>query len=365
MNRSQQGIESRPSSKARLDNYRFSGFHKSHIGAVKSCLDYFNIACSEQWVHGMTGNAFIAVIDEELAAPNVGEPEEEMFALARHLGLNIEGFHTFAADKETFESLQKEAWDAARTALDRGQPVFAKELDLGNETSVVYAYDEDGYYTYSWHGGDGHEGSNDVIPWTMLGRNYCPCLSCRERARRGEWAQEAISVKAAGEGGYISLHAASPCAPSDDRTALLAALSFALSFSRLGKYEWGGRAFYTGSAAYDRWIAAVRSDAILGFYMGYYADTLYESRRNGYLFLKEASGRFEGELSAALSRASAHYKLVQEKLQALSMMFPWEQPGRPIEDPDRRKEAAELLSDIKRLDGEGEQWLERLSGLCV
>lgn len=202
-------MEANTNKMASLEHYRFSGFNKSHIGALKSCLDYLNIPCSSAWVYGMTGNAFITVVDEQVSAPNIGEPEEEFFKLARHVGLDIRGFNTFA-DKTEFGRLQREAWDAARSALDRGLPVFAKELDLGNETSLIYAYDDEGYYTHSWHAGDGHEGFDDVIPWTELGRNFCPCAACQARTRNGEWASNAVYTGDSAEGGFISLHWASP-----------------------------------------------------------------------------------------------------------------------------------------------------------
>ncbi|QYR21284.1 hypothetical protein KZ483_26990 [Paenibacillus sp. sptzw28] len=342
-----------------LERYSFSGFHKSHVGAIKSCLDYLNIPCSPAWVYGMTGSAFISVIDRDVSAPNIGEPEEAMFDLARHLGLDIEGYHTFA-DKAGFERLQSEVWDAARFALDQGLPVFAKELDLGNETSVVYAYDEEGYYTHSWHAGSGHEGFDDVIPWTELGRNYCPCAMCKARKRSREWANETVYTGEPQEGGFISLHWASLTAPSDDRTALRAALRFALDFSRRETYEWGGRTFYSGPAAYDRWIETLRTDTILGFYMGYFADIGHESRRYAQLFLKEASERFDGAFSEELRLAADHYTFVHEAFRSLVDLFPWSQPHTRIEDPDRRREAVEILTRIKQLEMEGYRKLENL-----
>lgn len=342
-----------------LDRYRFSGFHKSHIGAVKSCLDYFVIHCSAAWVYGMTGSAFITVVDEKLSAPNIGEPEEEMFKLARHLGVDIKGYHTFT-DAKMFERLQHEAWDMARSALDQGLPVFAKELDLGNETSVIYAYDEEGYYTHSWHGGSGHEGFDNVIPWTKLGRNYCPCALCKAKQGKEEQATDSVYLGDPKDGGFISLHYASRVEPSDEKTALQAALRFASEFSRQPSYNWGGRTFYSGAAAYDQWIKTVQSNTIHGFYMGYYSDLGHESRRYAYQFLKEASERFSGVFAERLALASEHFKQVKNVFGALNELFPWSQPHAPIEDPDRRRQAIELLEQVKALEQEGCNILERL-----
>lgn len=347
-----------------LESYRFSGFHKSHIGAIKSCIDFLNLNCSAAWVYGITGGAFMAVIDEEVSAPNIGEPEEAMFKLARHLGLEIHGIHAFA-DAAEFPRLQREAWDSARTALDRGLPAFAKELDLGNETSLIYAYDDAGYYTHSWHGGKGHEGSDDVIPWTELGRNYCPCSSCRARARSGEWSNEGVYRGDPQGGGFVSLHWASCTTPSDTHTALRAALGYALAFSRKGAYEWGGRKFYSGLAAYDRWIESVRKGTIHGFYMGYFADMFYESRLHAHRFLMEASERFDGKPRDELHAAAKHYSAIRATFKSLNELFPWMQPHAPIEDSDRRREAAELLTRIRKLEEEGYLLLGKLMKCLV
>jgi hypothetical protein len=345
-----------------LEPYRFSGYHKSHIGALKSCLEYLDIPCSAAWVFGMTGAAFMTIVDDNLSAPNIGEPEEDMFQLARHIGLEIRGFHTFA-NKAEFDRLQREAWDTARFALDQGLPVFAKELDLGNETSLVYAYSDEGYYTHSWHAGNGHEGFDDVILWTELGRNYCPCISCKARKLNNVWSNEGVYIGDPLEGGFISLHWASSILPSDDHIALQAALTYVLQFSRLETYEWGGRKFHIGTAAYNRWIEALQKDTILGFYMGYFAEICHESRHYAYLFLKEASLRFDGALSEAIFTAADHYKFTKEAFLSLSNLFPWSQPHTPIEDPDRRREAVELITQIKHLEIEGSNKLEKLLDL--
>jgi hypothetical protein len=307
----------------------------------------------------MTGAAFMIIVDDNLTAPNIGEPEEEMFQLARHIGLDIRGFHTLT-NKVEFDRLQREAWNAARFALDQGLPVFAKELDLGNETSLVYSYNDEGYYTRSWHAGNEHEGFDDVILWTQLGRNYCPCSSCKAKKLSKDWINEGVYTGDPQEGGFISLHWASPTSPSDIYIALQASLTYVLQFSRLEPYEWGGRKFYSGIAAYNRWMEALQNDTILGFYMGYFAGIFHESRHYAHLFLKEASLRFDGTLSEALSGAADHYKLVEEAFLSLSSLFPWSQPHIPIEDPDRRREAIELLTRIKQLEIEGWNKLEKL-----
>ncbi|MEF3301987.1 hypothetical protein [Paenibacillus sp. GYB003] len=345
-------------SKVSLDRLRFSGLHKSHIGAIKSCLDYWNVPHSVAWVYGITGNAFLSVVDERMTAPNRGEPEPRLFEAARHLGLSIEGFYTIAADDDSFRRLQAEAWDGARNALRRGLPVFAKQLDLGDETSMVYAFDDTGYYTHSWHGGTGHEGADDVIPWMMLGRSYCPCAACaadrsneRHRSDRRE------------PGGFISLHWADKAEPSDDASAIRAALELASEFSRDEAYEWDGQTFYGGIRALDRWIEAVRGGTIECFFMGYYVDLFHESRHYAQRFLREAGDRLGGSIAERLDAAAEHYGRIAESFRTLNGMFPWMQPREPLLDPDRREQASELLVRIRELEIEGRPLLERIRSL--
>ncbi|WP_309119321.1 hypothetical protein [Paenibacillus sp.] len=345
-----------------LEGYRFAGMHRSCVGAVKSCLGYYGSSETAAWIYGVTGGAFLIIVDEALSAPLIGEPEGSMYALSKHLGLDIQGICATAADGSAFEALQREAWGMARNALDRGVPAFAKELDLGNETSLIYSYDETGYYTHSWHSGPGlHEGADGVVPWTMLGRSYCPCAACRREADSGG-ERKRVFRGLPENGGFVSLHVAEEGDRSDDRTALAAALRFATEWSSRSAYEWGGRTFYSGGAAYDRWIGAVRSGSIEAFYMGYFVDIMHESRRYAQQFLAEAAERLEGDdaMAKRLAVAAEHYKKVSGLYRTLEQMFPWMQPHAPIADAERRQHAIELLERIKRLDEEGWAMLEEM-----
>lgn len=339
-----------------LQGYDFAGFHASHIGALKSCAGYYGMDITPAWIFGMTGQAFLMIIDEHWVSPNVGLPEEDNFALAANIGLRIQGRHSI----ETGESLrqgQREAWEQARSALDRDQPAFAKEIGLGNETSLVYAYGERGYYTKSWHGGTGHEGADQVIGWDTLGLDYCPCEQCA--GRQPGPSTDIYLGRGRKDGGLLSMHWAEKSEPAVPREALKAALAFALAFNEKGEYEYGTGRFFTGLRAVDQWLTGIRSAEITGFYMGYYADIWHESRHYAALFLEEAQGRIEGadeEFEAALQV----YKLIRDAYSRLTGLFPWMQPRKPIEDPFRRREAIGLLSEIKALEEKAEQALRRL-----
>lgn len=339
-----------------LERLRFSGFHKSYVGAIRSCLAYWDIPVSAAWTYGITGNAFLSVIDEGMRAPNTGEPETESYEAARLLGLKINGLHTFS-DQESLPRLQVDAWQAARAALDRGLPVFAKDLDIGNETSVVYGYDETGYYTHSWHSGSGHEGAEQAIPWNMLGKSFCPCFSC---ARQRSAIDSPSQAEERDDGLLVSLHWAEKTEPADDKTALRAAIDIALRHSARASYEWGGRRFYSGTAAIRKWKEHVQSEMIECFYMGYYLDLFHESRHYAFLFWKEAGERIGGALTELFREAADHYGRIKDEYRALSGMFPWMQPRELLTDPDRRREALERLHRLESLEADGYELLKQI-----
>jgi hypothetical protein len=329
-----------------LDNYHFTGLHASHIGAIQSSLAYYDIKASASSVFGLTGHAFLMVVDSGMSNPNVGLPEEGLFQLAGNLGVRIDGVSRIVTGDE-LPALQAEAWDRIRGALDNGQPAFAKELGLGNETSVIYAYGQQGYFTYSWHGGDGHEGWEDEIPWTMLGRNYCPCSECRHRPPK---PSTDLYLGMHTDGAFLSYHWVSRISERKDmRRALREALEFTLQFNSQEKYTWGKGIFFTGTDAYDVWIDSVRTAAIHGFYMGYFVDVWQESRHHAAQFLREMQLTIP-ELQTELGEAAATYVAISAVYRRLNDLFPWMQPRETITDPFRRKDAISLLTEAKELE---------------
>ncbi|SFT27314.1 hypothetical protein [Paenibacillus sp. BC26] len=339
-----------------LDNYHFTGSHASHIGAIQSSLAYYDIETSASSVFGLTAHAFLMVVDSGMSNPNVGLPEETCFQLASNLGVRIDGVSRIVTGDE-LPALQVEAWNRIRDALDNGQPAFAKELDLGNETSIIYAYGETGYYKYSWHAGDGHEGHEDEIPWTMLGRNYCPCRECRHRPLK---PSTDLYLGMHTDGAFLSYHWASRTnEEKGTRKAFREALDFALQFNSQKKYTWGKGTFFTGTDAYDVWIDSVRTASIHGFYMGYFVDVWQESRHHAAQFLQEMQLAIP-ELQAELGEAAATYAAISAAYRRLNDLFPWMQPREPIADPFRRKDAINLLTEVKELEKIAHGQLERI-----
>ncbi|MBD3922040.1 hypothetical protein H8B09_24980 [Paenibacillus sp. PR3] len=339
-----------------LDNYHFTGSHASHIGAIQSSLAYYGIEISASSVFGLTGHAFLMVVDSGMANPNVGLPEEDFFQLAGNLGIHIDGISRIVTGDE-LQALQAEAWDRIRGALDNGQPAFAKELGIGNETSVINAYGTKGYFAHSWHGGDGHEGWEDEIPWTTLGRNYCPCRECRDRPLK---PSTDLYLGMHTEGAFLSYHWVTRTDVQKDlRQALREALAFTLQFNSQKKYTWGKGIFFTGVDAYDAWIDSVRTASIHGFYMGYFVDVWQESRHHAAQFLRELQSAIP-ELQTELEASAVTYAAISNVYWQLNELFPWMQPREPIADPFRRKDAINLLTEAKELERTVHSQLEKL-----
>ncbi|MDQ0113420.1 hypothetical protein [Paenibacillus harenae] len=212
-------------------------------------------------------------------------------------------------------------------------------------------------YTKSWHGGTGHEGADQEISWDTLGRNYCPCEQCRHRLLGPSTA--AYLGKRRNDGGLLSLHWAETEEPISAKEALAAALRVVAAFNEQAEYTYGTGRFFTGVRGVEQWINAIRSTEITGFYMGYYTDIWHESRHYAVQFLKEAQGRIVGA-DEELVTAHKQYELIRQAYAKLTGLFPWMQPMQPIADPFRRKEAIELLSEIKLLEQDANQALRQL-----
>lgn len=357
MEQSAFGTERGPSPIKALNNYHFAGFHASHIGALYSAMNYYGIGTSPSRVFGLTGHAFLSAADSGMRNPLVGLPEEFFYTLAQNIGLRIDGVSEIA-DGSRLPAMQAEAWTHIRSALDDGRPAFAKELDLGNETSIIYAYGRNGYYTHSWHGGDGHEGANREIPWTMLGQNYCPCAPCRERNSPLKPSTD-LYLGSHADGAFVSYHWAIAGEKAETRHALKEALRFALEFNGRKRYAWGKGTFHTGPDMYEAWLESVRMAAIFGFYMGYFVDIWLESRYHAVHFLREMKEELS-DCVRELDDALATYTAIRDLYQRLTERFPWMQPREPIADPFRRKDAIALLTELRELEKMAMDKLDRL-----
>jgi hypothetical protein len=343
-------MEKNISTKVELKNYYFSGLEASQIGALKSVLNYYDIPTSSSWIYGMTGMAFLLVHNQDFKKENAGPPESEIFKLARNIGLNIEGIHTYAED-ERFKELQKEMWSKARDAINKGYPVFAKNIDLENQTSVVYGYDSVGYYTHSWHSGNGHENAGDVIPWNNLGQSLCPCGYCKKNKEK---ANNHLDAK-----GVVSLHWAIPIPAADHLLALKEALEFVIRFNDQGVIHWYNEKYLVGELAYKEWISALEQNKIDKFHFSLTLEPIADARSHALSFLNEIKDSINGLPLSLIDEALVVYKKVVDIYKFLVQKFPYEQPREYINDIDKN-ECTKLIKELKQYEEQAYEIIRKI-----
>ncbi|MGZ9583749.1 hypothetical protein [Paenibacillus marinisediminis] len=336
--------------KVELTNYYFSGIEASQIGALKSVVDYYKKPVSSSWIYGMTGMAFLIVHDKDFKKPNAGPPEPQLFKLARNFGLNIEGVHTYA-ENGMFKDLQEKLWIHAREAINNGYPVFAKNIDIENQTSVIYGYDSVGYYTHSWHGGNGHDHADDVIPWDKLGQSLCPCAYCKRN-------REMFNHEEKTEG-LISLHWAAPIPSVNHLSALKDALKFVIDLNDQGVIHWNNDKYFVGRQAYVEWISALERNNVDKYRFSLTLEPIADARSYARTFLSEIKDLVSGQLSSLIDEAVVVYNKIAEIYKALVQKYPYEQPRELIPDPDRN-ESIESIKELMLLEDKAYEIIKRM-----
>ncbi|MCQ6563260.1 hypothetical protein [Paenibacillus mendelii] len=307
-------MENRFTTRLTLNNYGFAGMDASQLGAIKSVADFYQIPLTPTRIYGMTGLAFLHVLDERCIHPNAGPPVPEIYRLARNLGIRIEGIHQFA-EGEAFTVLQAEAWDKARAAVDSNKPVFAKHIAQLDQTSVITGYDEVGYYIDSWH--TGYQHSEDVIPWNLLGLSLCPCVNCLEERKHSK-PRDTTS-------GIVSLHWADPVAAGDELFTFKEAIRFVLRMNEEAVYEEFGQTYFVGSRAYEEWINAIQHDVVLKFDFALVIEVVHEARSHAKLFLEEMKDQLNMESQKSLEEAIHIYTEISTRTRVLRDKYPYEQ----------------------------------------
>lgn len=325
-----------PNYLGKLEGYRFAGIDSTHVGAIKSVADYYQIPLSASWIYGMTGIAFLHVLGDNLVEPNGGPPESKIFRLARNLGVEIQGIH-LVAEGDEFERLQAVAWEKARLAIDAKQPVFAKNIDQPNQITVIHGYNEIGYFTYSWH--TGYEHGEDVKPWNLLGLSHCTCMDCN----KNRLASQAVQTN-----GLISLHWATVADAKDGRASLKDALEMVIDLNEMGSYEWSGKTYFVGSKAYGRWFAAIEKDELDKYFFSLFIEILREARQHALIFLTEIKERIQGLNATLIDDLMEIYREVALRYEVLRDMYSYTEP--PGQELTNRAQCKVILQEIAILE---------------
>ncbi|GIP34480.1 hypothetical protein [Paenibacillus sp. J2TS4] len=346
-----------------LKGLRYHGIScMSPFNTYRGITDYYGISCSDAWLRGVTGRPFLFAMHERINVHDfcIPMPERRFIELFGNIGLDIDGVDG-ASQGDSYRALLRQAWDAARKAIDAGWACFGRSVDfLRGEYSLIHGYDRDGYYTSSWHGP-----MERAIPWEMYGLGQCPCEPCT--ARRVNFQDEGPvrtlcrcdacqrnqqkgAMLTPQEEGEVRLYWAKPRPAPSDRLVVREALQLAVEFADpAGK--WAQPEVYTGSEAYDVLIHALDKGLYDGWYLGLHANAWQELRCFGWEFLIEAKERFnDPALSSAFDTAIGYAEKLKAAFVKLNEMFPWMQPFGPIPDAERRYAAADLMRSAKQAE---------------
>ncbi|GIX06156.1 MAG: hypothetical protein KatS3mg115_0559 [Candidatus Poribacteria bacterium] len=284
----------------------------SHLAALQGCLRFLGINVSHPWLFGITGHAFLLIVDRRvsLRAPTDWDATP-IKSLAQNLGATIRTVAGRRGEPD-FPKRQEEAWRLARMAIDNAAPVYAWEMELP-EYYVVYGYDEEGYY---YSGAGGYQAGPK--PWRTLGE---------------------------GASGRLEVNAVEIGEPLAEEVAVYAGIAFALRFID-NPARWGaiGQA---GVDGFDRWISALEEGTAQPFGVSYHAPFWHECRRMAAEFLRECRARLNESLRPLLNEAAGHYDVVAQNLATVHALFPFPQQEGAWGDQERVAAAIARLREAR------------------
>jgi hypothetical protein len=302
----------------------------THMGCVKSCLDYLGIDVSDAWLFGATGHAFVVNIHEAVCPSGPTAWKTEVLSvLGRNVGYVSDRVFSHRSAHD-FADRQADAWDLVKAAIDAECPCYGWELAVP-EYYLVYGYDDVGYRFRDLDGtGRGPK------PWRELGQS---------------------------EIGVLEMYRLKPGAPVDDVTAVKDALEFALEIAE-SPPKWIHPGYQAGVAGFNRWIRALEAGKVDGFGNAYNAAVWHECRRHAAAFLCEAQRRIGGGVTALFDEAIRQYRRVAECLARFTKLFPFTGPsttGNEVTDRDHVMRGLTHLRTARAAEESGLRTLARIA----
>ncbi len=304
----------------------------SDMGCLRPCLKHLGREVSWPWLYGGTGYAFLLNIHSELCPSGWHVVEVPVDQLGVNLGIQIASFtqggHEFPDDPD-MPRRQKEVWEATREAIDRGQPCYGYNLEIG-DYYVVYGYDDVGYY-YSGVMCDTGKGP---LPW----QDYGP---------KGDVT------------GLLCMGAVALAPAADDVKTVGDALAFAVAQAATESQP--DDVYRAGLAGYDHWILALNSCNADTWGAAYNAACYLECREAAVGFLSESKERLGDEHAGLFDQAIQHYQAVVTSLQEVAAAFPTEgNSPEHLNDQSRVRRATEALKAARSEEAKGVAVLEQL-----
>lgn len=320
--------------KHKLENFSIDRTVVSHVGCIKSCLDFLDIKLTAAWLYGGTGYAFIICIDEYFDGAAVSRwKKDKIHELGRNLGYNTEIITANKSD-EDFASRVKFAWDEIKKAIDHGYPCYGWELDLFLYY-IIHKYDTTGYY---------YKG-----------------LFCQNGKGPKPW-QDLKKIRS----NAFEMYVVKPGEKSDDKKIIKDALEFILDFNNISeKYTYAG--FKTGLAAYDLWLQMLQEGKAKGYGMAWYTEFWSACRKYTVPFLDAAKKQLTPQYDTLFNDAIEQYAVVTECLSRLSELFPYlnvsseQDYNVHVKDADRIKRGIELLETARKAESHGLEVLKKIA----
>lgn len=316
------------------DRLSTAGFNVSQLGCMKGCADFLGISVSNEWLFGITGQAFLLTVDRGIGG--IGQDRsflisEKIRKLAGNAGIKV---HCLAGPANT--DIVGHAWDQIRSALEKGKPCYAWEIELLGEYGIIYGFNKDGYLVKGWHGAHG------PIDWRSIGTT--------------DTNGNTLS-------GHLELCLVEQGEKIDDLAAIREGIDFALEQLRHSN-EMSAQGLVTGVEAYDEWIRSLLAGEATGFGTCYHASVWRECRYLAVKFLLNEVVHRLNDLDAKEEayQAAKHYRKVYEQLDMIySELFPWPQPREAIKDKQAIHDAVQCLTHAREAEQLAIQSLKLLS----
>lgn len=312
-----------------LDNLNYVARWTTHMGCIKSCLDYLGVNISEAWLYGGTGHAFVINIHPELCPSGPTAWNSVMlFELASNLGYQITGEYAQKTAPD-FAEKQRRAFEHIKQAIDNNQPCYGWEMEVP-EYYVIYGYDDTGYY---YKGAMAEDGKGPK-PWQEIGMTGI---------------------------GFYDMYTITRTEPADDATTVKAALEAALKHAS-GTSDWIFENYYSGVAGFDAWITALETCKADHGGLGYNVAVWAECRRVAPGFLKEAQMRLNGDTKTLFDEAIKQYQVVADNLNSVEKLYPFDMGGfgQPITDSDANRAAITALRTARDAEARGLETLGKI-----
>lgn len=312
-----------------LDGLRWQPMWVSHLGCVKSCLDYLEVDMSRAWLYGGTGHAFIINMTQD-ACPSgpTAWNTRMLFHLAPNLGYCVEGVKQWKDGSRAFAQKQREAWDLVRASIDEGVPCYGWQME-NPDFYLIHGYDKAGYY----YSGCEHCEVQGPLPWKDL----------------GTWDVTMVEV-----------YRVEPQDPAPAEETVKSALAMAIRHAE-NPEEWIPPGYASGPAAYEVWAKSLEAGTACRDGHAYNADVWLECREMAVEFLKEAKGKLPGKCDAEFDKAIAQYSTIRDMLQQVRDLHPQRSDG-DWEETLQSDEAAAILRGVGEEERRG---LECLKGIVA